>query len=151
MKSDSLSPNSARAGTLGADGWLRASTCLRCTRGRRPLTERANSRECGLPLLPRQIEVPSQLVIHPETPGKSRRTSKAMTTQDQAQITTLLDRYETALNASDVDAVLELYAAGGATRRHCVHDRHSWRCLGTIGIQPNGCCADRRKVDLVRR
>ena len=36
-----------------------------------------------------------------------------MTTQDQAQITTLLDRYETALNASDVDAVLELYAPDG--------------------------------------
>ena len=36
-----------------------------------------------------------------------------MTTHDQAQIATLLDRYETALNASDVDAVLELYAPDG--------------------------------------
>ncbi len=35
------------------------------------------------------------------------------TTQDQAQIAALLDRYETALNASDVDAVLELYAPDG--------------------------------------
>ncbi len=35
------------------------------------------------------------------------------TTRDQAQITALLDRYETALNASDVDAVLELYAPDG--------------------------------------
>ena len=36
-----------------------------------------------------------------------------MTTQDQAEITTLLNRYESALNASDVDAVLELYASDG--------------------------------------
>ena len=35
------------------------------------------------------------------------------TTHDQAQITALLDRYETALNASDVDAVLQLYAPDG--------------------------------------
>ena len=35
------------------------------------------------------------------------------TTQEQAQITALLDRYETALNTSDVDAVLELYAPDG--------------------------------------
>ncbi len=32
------------------------------------------------------------------------------TTPDEAQIVALLDRYETALNASDVDAVVELYA-----------------------------------------
>ncbi len=36
-----------------------------------------------------------------------------MTNHDQAQIALLLDRYETALNASDVDAVLELYAPDG--------------------------------------
>ncbi len=36
-----------------------------------------------------------------------------MITNDQAQIALLLDRYETALNASDVDAVLELYAPDG--------------------------------------
>ena len=34
-------------------------------------------------------------------------------TDDRAQIAALLDRYETALNASDVDAVAELYAADG--------------------------------------
>ena len=33
--------------------------------------------------------------------------------EDQTQIAALLDRYETALNASDVDAVLELYAPDG--------------------------------------
>ncbi len=32
---------------------------------------------------------------------------------DQTQIAALLDRYETALNASDVDAVVELYAHDG--------------------------------------
>ena len=32
---------------------------------------------------------------------------------DQEQIRSILDRYETALNASDVDAVLALYAADG--------------------------------------
>ncbi len=37
----------------------------------------------------------------------------AVTTHDQAQITALLDRYETALNASDVDAVIDLYAPDG--------------------------------------
>ena len=36
-----------------------------------------------------------------------------MATHDEQQIATLLDRYETALNASDVDAVLELYAPDG--------------------------------------
>ncbi len=36
-----------------------------------------------------------------------------MTTPDQAQIAALLDRYETALNASDVGAILELYAPDG--------------------------------------
>ena len=35
------------------------------------------------------------------------------TAEDQAQITALLDRYETALNASDVGAVLDLYARDG--------------------------------------
>ena len=35
------------------------------------------------------------------------------TSQDQARIAALLDRYETALNASDVDAVVELYAPDG--------------------------------------
>ncbi len=35
------------------------------------------------------------------------------TTPDEAQIVALLDRYETALNASDVDAVVELYAPDG--------------------------------------
>ncbi len=43
----------------------------------------------------------------------AQRKRDTMTTQDQAQITSLLDRYETALNASDVDAVLELYAPDG--------------------------------------
>ena len=33
--------------------------------------------------------------------------------EDQTQIAALLDRYETALNASDVDAVLQLYAPDG--------------------------------------
>ncbi len=36
-----------------------------------------------------------------------------VTTHDQAQIAALFDRYETALNTSDVDAVLELYAPDG--------------------------------------
>ncbi len=34
-------------------------------------------------------------------------------THDQAQIAALFDRYETALNTSDVDAILELYAPDG--------------------------------------
>ena len=36
-----------------------------------------------------------------------------MTTEDETQIAALLERYETALNASDVDAVVELYAPDG--------------------------------------
>ncbi len=36
-----------------------------------------------------------------------------VTSQDQSRIAALLDRYETALNASDVDAVVELYAPDG--------------------------------------
>ena len=36
-----------------------------------------------------------------------------VSTHDQAQITALLDRYEIALNASDVDAVIDLYAPDG--------------------------------------
>ena len=39
-------------------------------------------------------------------PGEDART-------DQEQIRSILDRYEAALNASDVDAVLALYAADG--------------------------------------
>ena len=35
------------------------------------------------------------------------------TTPEEAQIVALLDRFETALNASDVDAVVGLYAADG--------------------------------------
>ncbi len=35
-----------------------------------------------------------------------------MTTHDQARIAALLDRYETALNASDVDAVVEIEVHG---------------------------------------
>ncbi len=35
------------------------------------------------------------------------------TARDEAQIVALLDRYETALNASDVDAVVELYTPDG--------------------------------------
>jgi len=37
----------------------------------------------------------------------------ATTTEDETQIAALLERYETALNASNVDAVLELYAPDG--------------------------------------
>ncbi len=37
----------------------------------------------------------------------------AMTDSDHREIRTVLDRYEAALNASDVDAVAELYAADG--------------------------------------
>ncbi len=37
----------------------------------------------------------------------------AMTDTDRREIQTVLDRYETALNASDVDAVAELYADDG--------------------------------------
>ncbi len=36
-----------------------------------------------------------------------------MTNQDRQDLQTLLDRYEGALNTSDVDAVIELYAADG--------------------------------------
>ncbi len=43
----------------------------------------------------------------PDRPGDT------LTTRDQTQIAALLDRYETALNASDVDAVVELYAPDG--------------------------------------
>ncbi len=38
---------------------------------------------------------------------------KNMTNQDRQDLQTLLDRYEGALNTSDVDAVIELYAADG--------------------------------------
>ena len=38
---------------------------------------------------------------------------KNRTNQDRQDLQTLLDRYEKALNASDVDAVLELYADDG--------------------------------------
>ncbi len=37
----------------------------------------------------------------------------SMTNTDRREIQTVLDRYESALNASDVDAVLELYADDG--------------------------------------
>ncbi len=43
----------------------------------------------------------------------SQDTQGDTTTEDQTQIAALLERYETALNASDVDAVLELYAPDG--------------------------------------
>ncbi len=43
----------------------------------------------------------------------ARPEGDTVTTHDQAQIAALLDRYEIALNASDVDAVAELYAADG--------------------------------------
>ena len=45
--------------------------------------------------------------LHAQTEGGT------LTTNDQAQIAALFDRYETALNTSDVDAVLELYAPDG--------------------------------------
>ncbi len=38
---------------------------------------------------------------------------KKMANQDRQDLQTLLDRYEKALNASDVDAVIELYADDG--------------------------------------
>ena len=43
----------------------------------------------------------------------AQRTGDPTTNRDEAQITALLERYETALNTSDVDAVLELYAPDG--------------------------------------
>ena len=43
----------------------------------------------------------------------AQRPGITMTPDDRAQITAVLDRYEAALNASDVDAVLELYAPDG--------------------------------------
>ena len=47
------------------------------------------------------------------SPEDSQDTQGDTTTEDQTQIAALLERYETALNASDVDAVLELYAPDG--------------------------------------
>ena len=43
----------------------------------------------------------------------SQDTQGDTTTEDRTQIAALLERYETALNASDVDAVLELYPPDG--------------------------------------
>ncbi len=47
--------------------------------------------------------------------ASTNSTTKAdsMTDSDRREIQTVLDRYEKALNASDVDAVLELYADDG--------------------------------------
>ena len=43
----------------------------------------------------------------------TKEDSKNMANQDRQDIQTILDRYEKALNASDVDAVIELYADDG--------------------------------------
>ncbi len=53
---------------------------------------------------------------HASTVGTSTNSTtkrEPMTDTDQREIQTVLDRYEKALNASDVDAVLELYADDG--------------------------------------
>ncbi len=52
------------------------------------------------------------LGLGPASVNTQKRVDSAMT-RDEAQIVALLDRYETALNASDVDAVVELYAPDG--------------------------------------
>ena len=46
-------------------------------------------------------------------PAGTSEQPKGDTMTSQEQIRSILDRYEVALNASDVDAVLELYAADG--------------------------------------
>ncbi len=48
-----------------------------------------------------------------DTSTNSTTNADSMTDTDQHEIQTVLDRYEQALNASDVDAVIELYAADG--------------------------------------
>ncbi len=45
--------------------------------------------------------------------ANSAAKAESMTDTDRREIQTVLDRYERALNASDVDAVLELYADDG--------------------------------------
>ncbi len=47
------------------------------------------------------------------TSTNSTTNADSMTDTDRREIQTVLDRYEQALNASDVDAVLELYADDG--------------------------------------
>ena len=47
------------------------------------------------------------------TSTNSTTKADSMTDTDRREIQTVLDRYEKALNASDVDAVIELYAADG--------------------------------------
>ena len=61
------------------------------------------------------------------------------TQRDETQIAALLDRYETALNASDVDAVLELYdpealSAGALGSTRCDGDRS----IGPRNLQQDG-------------
>ena len=46
-------------------------------------------------------------------PAGATAQPKGVTTTNQEQIRSVLDRYQAALNASDVDAVLALYAADG--------------------------------------
>ncbi len=48
-----------------------------------------------------------------DTSTNSTTNADSMTDTDRSEIQTVLDRYEQALNASDVDAVLELYADDG--------------------------------------
>ncbi len=48
-----------------------------------------------------------------DTSTNSTTHADSMTDTDRDEIQTVLDRYEKALNASDVDAVLELYADDG--------------------------------------
>ncbi len=48
-----------------------------------------------------------------DTSTNSTTNANSMTDTDRSEIQTVLDRYEQALNASDVDAVLELYADDG--------------------------------------
>jgi len=47
------------------------------------------------------------------TSTNSTTKADSMTDTDRREIQTVLDRYEKALNASDVDAVIELYAGDG--------------------------------------